>query len=261
VLISQISPGTVRVRGNVGADGIATKVNGAAYTDFKVTGGLNITFGGGNDSVYFSPIAPPSFHDVNLNLAGPTTTSTRTLTSTTSFSLLTPPDKDYVSMNEVTIPGWLTINTGIDDDQVYIRDTNVGHSDLKSGAPNTGGITVNTGLGNDIINFDGLRSSHDIIIDAGAGHDRVDVLNGALIDNFMAELGDGDDVMTVNAMNTRLRPNSAKTQISGAGGSDRLTTIGFPAKNLELTGWEYINGTPVFAPVANPVSGGVATKV
>lgn len=261
VLISQIAPGTVRVRGNVGADGIATKVNGAAYTDFKVTGGLNITFGGGNDSVYFSPIAPPAFHDVNLNLAGPTPTSTRTSMNAVSVVTLTPSDKDYVSMNGQTVPGWLTINTGLDDDQVYVRDTNVGHSDLKSGAPNTGGITVNTGLGNDIINFDGLRSSHDINIDAGAGNDRVDVLNGALVDNFMAELGDGDDVMTVNAMNTRLRPNSAKTQISGGNGTDRLTTSGFPARNLELTGWEYVNGLPVLATSLNATTAGVATKV
>jgi hypothetical protein len=248
-----------------------SKINGAAYTDFQVTGKLDIAFGGGNDNVNLGPsfasggssnsgsiLGALSFHDVNLNLAGPATTTTRTTTSTVT---LNPPDKDLVSINGLTIPGWLTINTGADNDQVFVRDTNVGHSDLKSGAPSTGGIKVTTGLGNDTINFDGLRSSHDIDIDAGAGNDRVDVLNGAVVDNFMAELGDGDDVMTVNNFSAISHTTIAKIRISGGNGTDSLTTMGFPSRNPELTGWEYINGNPIFAPVVNTLSGGVATKI
>jgi hypothetical protein len=136
---------------------------------------------------------------------------------------------------------------------VYVRETSVGHSDLKSGAPNTGGIKVNTGLGNDKIYFDGLASAHDINIDAGAGHDTVDVLNGAVIDNFMAQLGEGDDVMSITNLNTRLQPSTAKTQISGAGGVDRLTISGSPFKSLETTGWEYINGVRVLSSLTGNV--------
>jgi hypothetical protein len=271
VVISQLAPGTVRVRGGVTADGTVSKINGAAYTDFQVTGGLNIAFAGGNDSVILGPslatggsgnsgfiLGAPSFHNVTLNMGGPTTTTTRSLTSTVT---LTPADKDYVSINRAAIPGWLTINTGVGDDRVYVRETSVGHSDLRTGAPNTGGITVNTGLGNDTIYFDGLASAHDINIDAGAGNDRVDVLNGAVIDNFMAQLGDGDDVMSINNLKTRLQPGTAKTQISGAGGVDRLTISGSPFRNLEMTGWEYFNGNPIFAPLVNPLSSGVAAKL
>src|SRR5215213_3384867 len=135
VIISQLAPGTVRVRGGVTADGTMSKINGAAYTDFQVTGGLNIAFAGGNDHVNLGPssaiggggnsgliLRAPSFHDVTLNLGAPTTNTTRTLTSTVA---LTPPDKDYVSINRATIPGWLTINTGLDDDKVYVRETSV----------------------------------------------------------------------------------------------------------------------------------------
>jgi hypothetical protein len=266
VLISQISPGTVRVRGNW-IDGDATKVNGQDHVDFQVTGKLNITFGGGNDSVYFSAIAPPAFNDVNLNLAGPTTTSTTarttptTVTSTPTFGTLNPPDKDTVVINGATIPGWLTINTGAGDDQVTIIDTSVGKSDLKSGAPNTGGITVNTGLGNDTIYFNDLRSSHDININAGAGNDKVDILNGAVVDNFMADLGDGDDVLSISSLRTMAQSNSDKTRILGGNGTDRITRTGTPFKNLEMTGWEYINGVRVLTPIVDTLTGGVATNL
>src|SRR3954469_19745627 len=55
VVISQVAPGTVRVRGGVTADGTMSKINGALYQDFQVTGGLNIVFGGGNDTVNLGP--------------------------------------------------------------------------------------------------------------------------------------------------------------------------------------------------------------
>lgn len=256
VLISQISPGTIRVRGNMTADGTATKINGAAFVDFKVTGGLKVTFGGGNDEVVFSPIAPPSFQNVTLDLAAPV--QTRTTLTAKSLAPFTPPDKDKVVLNGAIIPGQLTINTGADDDLVMVIDTVVGKANLKSGSPNTGGITVNTGLGNDTIYFNGLSSNHDINIDAGAGHDKVEMLNGAVIDKFMAELGDGDDLLTINSVNTRLQ-GTGKTRFSGGNGTDRLTMSGSPFRGLEKTGWEYINGMPVFTPVANPASTGVLT--
>jgi hypothetical protein len=259
VVISQVAPGKVRVTGGVLPDGTVTKINGATEKIFTVSGGLNVTFGGGNDSVTFHKLAPPKFNNVSLDLAAPTTTNT-SLTFA-SLSPITPQDKDRVWMSGATIPGWLTINTGADDDQVYVFNTNVGKTDLKSGAPNTGGITVNTGLGNDLIYFDGLRSNHDINIDAGAGHDKVDVLNGAVIDNFMAELGDGDDVMTIRNVNATKQSNSDTTRISGGGGTDQLTMSGSPFKNMQRTGWEYINGVRIITPVFDAVTSGLTLSV
>jgi hypothetical protein len=268
VVVSQVVPGTVRVRGGVTADGTTSKVNGVAYKDFQVTGGLNIAFGGGNDTVYLGPSAntsaggssggvlgAPSFHDVTLNLAAPTTTTSRTSTSTTSFIAVSPPDKDQVTLNGLKIPGLLTINTGADDDKVTVLNTIVGQSNLKSGSPNSGGITVNTGLGNDVIAFDGLASNHDINVDAGAGNDKLDVRNTSVIDNFMAELGDGDDVMSIY----NLSATSAKSRISGGNGTDRVTSSWFfSGPTTEVVGWEYINGVqqPLFS-----LSGDLVTRV
>lgn len=143
VVISQIGTNKVRVMGGVLADGTVTKVNGAAYKDFTVSGGLNVTFGGGNDSVTFHKLAPPKFQNVSLDLAAPP--STNTSMTFTSVMPLASQDKDYVWMSGATIPGTLTINTGDDNDQVYIFNTSVGKTDLKSGAANTGGIRSRRG--------------------------------------------------------------------------------------------------------------------
>lgn len=249
VSISQIAPGTVRVKGGPAADGTISKVNGQLYTDFKVTGGLNIAFGGGNDDVTLAGVTPPSFHDVNVDLGAPLTT--RTTITTTSLVSVTPADRDRITVNGLRIPGWLTINTGADNDQVSVLNTSVGQSNLKSGTANTGGINVNTGLGDDTITFDGLRSNHDINIDAGAGQDKVEVLNGAVVDNFMAQLGDGDDVLTINNLNTTIQAGT--TRILGGNGTDRITMSAYSPRSPELTGWEYINGNRVFATLSTNV--------
>ena len=79
VIVSQIAPGNIRVAGNATTtDSSVSKINGnskvktpAAFQDFNVTGGLVVKFGGGSDLVVFDESAPPTFKDVNIDLAAP----------------------------------------------------------------------------------------------------------------------------------------------------------------------------------------------
>jgi len=272
VMISQIVPGTIRVHGvSPSAGGSASKINGATFKDFKVTGGLVVNFGGGNDSVTFTDIAPSSFKNVDLNLAAPPPVVSKGATSVknaksgiTAALPLNLPDKDRVTISGATISGWLTINTGADDDSVNVANTTVGHSvsgDLTNPF-GVGGITINTGAGNDFIHLENLASNHDVIFDAGTGEDRAEVINVAVLDNFMAELGDGSDIMSVDGLYTGFQTSADKTRISGGNGIDSLTTTGqFPTWNREITGWEYINGFRVGLPEVFMPGGGVLERV
>lgn len=67
----------------------------------------------------------------------------------------------------------------------------------------------------------------------------------------MAELGDGDDLLAIHNFNPSLQGISDITTIAGGGGTDQLTMSGSPFKNMQRTGWEFING------VASPT---LATK-
>ena len=77
----------------------------------------------------------------------------------------------------------------------------------------------------------------------------------------MAELGDGDDVMSISSLRTMAQSNSDITRILGGNGTDRITRTGTPFKNLEMTGWEYINGVRVLTPNVDTLTGGVATNL
>jgi hypothetical protein len=147
VIISQIAPGRIRVTGNIlVGDGTDTKINGAAFQDFDVPGGLYVNFGGGNDGVVFDPKAPPTFGDVSLNLAAPPVL-VRSMTSTGASFVGTPinPDKDIVEIWAGTIRGSLTINTGADNDWIDVRNATIGDG---VGVDN---VTINSGTGADVV--------------------------------------------------------------------------------------------------------------
>jgi hypothetical protein len=79
----------------------------------------------------------------------------------------------------------------------------------------------------------------NIMLDAGAGHDTMELSNVLALDNLFALLGDGDD--TLNVMN--LFQPTGVARIDGGAGYDRLTKSGsYPTARLEQTGWEVING-------------------
>jgi hypothetical protein len=291
VLISQIAPGRIRVTGNsTTTDGTTSLVNGLAYQDFNVTGNLSVNFGGGSDLVVFDGGAPPSFQDVTLNLGAPPLLVAAKTFAIGGDTIKSAPDKDNVMMWGATVRGSLTVNTGADNDWIYIANAQIGDGigtdnvTINSGAgadsvqlknlPGTingtidvqtysslsetdadvawfehtyaaGNINVRTGGGNDLIHFDNLTSYKDINLDFGTGDDTGEIKQVLAVDNFFANLGDGNDSLAIND----LYGGTGKTSILGGTGFDSLTRTGtyFPTHDVDQSGWEMINGRLVLS--------------
>jgi hypothetical protein len=294
VIISQIAPGKIRVSGNhTTTDGsLSLVMNGnskvktaAAFQDFNVTGGLSVTLGGGSDLVVFDQSAPPTFTNVNIDLAAPPIVAAPMTAGGTGGVIA--PDNDNLIMWAAKINGNLTVNTGVGNDWVYIANTPItGNVTINTGAgadtaqlenlPGTiggsvdiqlysslaekdadtawldhvyayGNINVRAGDGADIIHLDNVTSYKDFNLDAGAGDDRLEVNDVCAVDNFFAKLGDGNDVANI----TDLYIINKKAQIDAGNGNDSLNRTGaFPtAAQTTLSNFEWINGRPVL--VAN----------
>ncbi len=266
VMISQVAPGTVRVAGGTLADGTMSKINGAASQDFTVPGNLVVRLGGGNDSFSCSGVAPPTFNDVNIDVA-----------ATAGF--INSPDKDNVHLSYATIKGSVTVNTGADNDQVGMVGSSIAGNvsiNTGAGADNVylqnltgtvggavdiqtfsslaekdadnvslisdnvfGNINVRTGDGSDFFLIYNVTSHRDFNLDAGAGGDSLQLINVAALDNFFANLGDGND----NFSASNLFVNGV-TKIDGGTGYDQLgTKDAFPTHAVK-TNFESINGVP-----------------
>lgn len=147
VAVSQLTNGKIRV---AAAAGSATLINGAAFQDFTVTGDLNVNFGGGNDLVVFDQAAPPAVNNINLNVgvasAAPGT------------------DDDNVILWSVKSRGSVFIDTGADDDWVFIS-----------------GAKIGDGVGVD-----------NLYVNMGAGADSVTLKNAPLL----GDLGGSVDIQT-----------------------------------------------------------------
>jgi hypothetical protein len=234
--------------------------------------------------VVFDGAAPPSFENVTLNMGAPPLVIAKT-TSLTTDSIKTVPDKDNVMMWNANIRGSLTVNTGADNDWVFIANAKIGDNvgtdnvTINTGAgadtvqlknlPGTingaidvttysslsetdadvawfehvyasGYITARTGGGNDIIHLDNVTSYRDINLDFGTGDDTGEIKQVLAVDNFFANLGDGNDKLAIND----LYGGTGKTSILGGAGYDSLTKTGtyFPTRNVDQSGWEVING-------------------
>jgi hypothetical protein len=142
VLISQVAPGQISVSSKLAPDGSASLINGQASQIFNVSGGLIVNFGGGSDLVIFDGSAPPTFQDVNLNMGAPTAQPLNT------------PDVDQVIMFNANIRGSLTVNTGADNDWVFLGNADIGDD---VGIDN---VTINAGAGSDAVT---LKNLHGII--------------------------------------------------------------------------------------------------
>jgi hypothetical protein len=298
VIISQIAPGRVRVSSNATTtDGTYSKINGAASQDFNVSGGLVVKFGGGSDLVVFDQSAPPTFKDVNIDLAAPPLVIKAAAKTANAVPTALPVDNDNLIMWGANINGNLTVNTGVGNDWVYIANTPItGNVSINTGAGADtaqlqnmvgtiggsvdiqlysslaekdadvawldhvaayGNINVRGGDGADLIHLDHVTSYKDFNLDAGAGDDKLEINYACAVDNFFAKLGDGNDNATV----TDLYTIHGKTQLDGGNGSDSLTKTGaFPTVQLTQTGFEWVNGRPVLT-VANPVSTTMAAKI
>ena len=246
VLISQIAPGKIRVQQNSTSDGSFSKINGRSSQDFNVTGSLTVNFGGGSDLVVFDGAAPPSFENVTLNMGAPqplVLAKTTSVKGSATDAIKTLPDKDNVMMWNANIRGSLVVNTGADNDWVFIANATIGDNvgtdniTVNSGAgadtvtlknlPGTinGAIdittysslseadadtvwlehvyardymTARTGGGADLIHFDNVTSYRDINLDFGTGDDRGEINQVLAVDNFFANLGDGNDNLAIN---------------------------------------------------------------
>jgi hypothetical protein len=287
VIVSQIAPGRIRVTGNyTTTDNTLSKVNGAAFQDFNVSGGLTVKFGGGSDLVVFDQLAPPTFTNVNIDLAAPPIVATQMAMAKTVGGVATPfyaPDKDNLIMWGANITGNLTVNTGADSDWVFIANTPIG-----------GNVSINTGAGADtaqLKNMPGLiggsvdiqlysslaekdadvawldhvYANGNINVRAGDGADLLHLDNVTSYKDFNLDAGAGDDRLEANdvcavdnffaslgegndaADIKNLYVIHGKTQIDAGNGSDSLTKSGaFPTSQVTQTSFEWINGRPVF---------------
>jgi hypothetical protein len=278
VLISQISTQVgkdrIRVTGLPIGSGKGSLINGKTSQDFVVTGDLTVNFGGGDDLVNFDASAAPNFRDVTLNMGAPPLGVTADPTARTASS-----DKDSVMLWDEHIRGSLTVNTGIDDDWVFVANGSIGNNitvntgagvdevDVKfltgqlagaidiqtfvSGEKDLdavvldqvtalGNISIRTGDGGDDIELHQVTSFKKLSLDAGAGDDTVKLDYVIAVDNFMASLGDGNDVITVNDL---YLPTGMGT-IDGGAGSDKLTMSGAFPTGVVKTHVEWINGVP-----------------
>lgn len=298
VIISQIAPGRIRVSGNyTTTDNTLSKINGAAYQDFNVSGGLSVKFGGGSDLVVLDQTAPPKFTNVNVDLAAPPIVAAPMVKTAGGSTPLLPVDNDNLIMWGANITGNLTVNTGAGDDWVFISNTPIGGNvsiNTGSGADTAqlqdmpgliggsidiqlysslgekdadcawldhvyanGNINVRAGDGADIIHLDNVTSYKDFNLDAGAGNDSLSVNDVCAVDDFFASLGDGNDAATIND----LYVIHNKTQIDGGAGVDSITKTGsFPTTHVTQSNFEWVNGRPVLV-VSNPVATKVASRV
>ena len=282
VVVSQLSPGRIRVSSNSTSDGSSSLINGAAFQDFNVTGGLSVNFGAGNDLVVFDQLNPVKFTNVNINMGAPPPVVSQ-FAKVGVDTTLNPPDKDNVIMWGAEITGSLTVNTGDGNDWVYIANTPIGgNATINTGAgadtaqlknlPGliggavdiqlytslsekdgdvawlervyaNGNINIRGGDGDDILHLDNVTAYQDFNLDAGAGNDRLEADDVCAVDDLFARLSDGNDSADLR----NLYVIHGRTQIDGGNGSDSLTKSGaFPTAQLTQTGFEWINGRLVF---------------
>ncbi len=295
VLVSQISPGKIRVTGNATTtDGTLSKINGAASQDFNVTGGLVVRFGGGSDLIVFDGGAAPKFTNVDIDTAAPPILAQPLIVN---GGVLAPTDRDNVILWGANITGNLTVNTGADADWVYVANTSIGGNvsvntgsgadtfELKNTVGIVGGsvdvqlysslaekdadtawfdhayaygnINVRGGDGADLLHLESVTSYKDFNLDAGAGDDKLEMSDVCAVDNFFTQMGEGNDAVTSNG----LYVINGKTQIDGGAGSDSITKTGaFPTAQLTQSSFEWVNGRLVLV-VAQPINTGVLARV
>src|SRR5262245_61910722 len=157
VVISQLPGGQIRVSGNaqISNPGVSSHINGQAYQDFTVPGGLFVNFGAGNDRVIFTDdtAAAPHFTSVSINVAAPEPLVIGRNVSATNTSVKTGPDADQVFIFSAVTTGNMTITTGRDHDWISVGQ-DVPWNELNIG----GNLSINSGAGADTVNM--LTTQH-----------------------------------------------------------------------------------------------------
>lgn len=297
VLISQLPDGRIRVKGNgILADNSVSKVNGAAFQDFTVPGSLSVRFGGGNDLVILSELAPPSFDNVTIDVAAPPAVLGRAFLKLPSVM---PTDRDVVLFTANT-RGSVKINTGEGNDWVFVSDSNIGDA-----YDNSQNLLINTGAGADTVQVESnhgvmqiqgsveivtyasvletdadlvwverVQVLNDIRVRTGGGADQI-FMYGSFVNHLLDfDAGAGNDQMTLENLTVVDRlmaqlgggDDSLTTKglgtdfltLAGGGGNDSLTkSADEHIGQRQESGWEWINERPVLGGV---FTGTVLTK-
>jgi hypothetical protein len=130
-------------------------VNGAAYQDFMIPGGLFVNLGSGHDRLHLGfdgGASAPIFASMSINMTG----SDLVIAQKSASTLVGPgtifngPDDDQVFGWGFHSRGAVSINTGRGDDWVFIGTSTIGDG---LGADN---LTINTGSGADTASLKGL---------------------------------------------------------------------------------------------------------
>ncbi|MBA3480645.1 MAG: hypothetical protein H0T51_02415 [Pirellulales bacterium] len=209
VRVHQLANGMVRVEGAEANDGTANKslVNGAAFQDFMIPGGLFVNLGGGHDRLHLGfdgAGSAPIFASMSINMAAP-----EMVIAQRSASLLLGHDTVFNTPDDDQVFGWgfhsrggVTIKTGRGDDWVFIGTSTIGDG---WGADN---LTINTGAGADTASIKGTTLLGNLRIQTFANSAENDGdfvwLDSALDANFNTRatyitgntevyMGEGDD--------------------------------------------------------------------
>jgi hypothetical protein len=219
-----------------------------------VDGNVNVRMGGGDDGFY---VTNPNFADANVDWLG--------LQTNGSMTVDTGAGNDTAYLRNLRIAGNFSINTGAGADTLDMRQTRIaGETGIPAAVSgnlsvqmfastaeadadsatfettgSTGSMTVLMGGGNDVLKLTNVFTGHDLNLDAGAGDDNVQLTEVTAIDNFFANLGDGNDVLTVNDLSIVY----GKGTIDGGAGTDSMTKTGyFPTGQVTQANFEWING-------------------
>jgi hypothetical protein len=211
------------------------------------------------------------------------------------------PDNDDVIIWGINTRGSMTVNTGDGDDWVYIADSMIGDGvgtdnlsiytgagadsveikDIPSTLPGNifiqtyaslaetdadvvwfehvysrGDMQILLGGGNDLFHMESSSTLHDLYLDAGAGDDTATIQNVVAVDLFMAQMGDGNDSLSIDYL------WGDKFSFQGGGGVDHLAkTANVFGHSLDQSGWEYINGRPVWIVTGVVSTGALTTKL
>jgi hypothetical protein len=258
VQISQIDAGKIRVEGTLASDGLNSKINGSAFQDFDVTGGLFVKFGAGNDTVNFSNGTGwrIDFSQIQIDVAA-SAASRVTTTSLTGMSPVMPPDNDIVFLGNFHTVGSVSVNTGVGNDTVTVLNGLVGEPGMTPA-----NLSINTGAGVDLVRvksddthqtfitgtldvqaFSSLAEADqdfvflekfgvqgDLHVRTGGGNDTIAMTNlGATKLDFDAGAGADSAVLSgVSAIDSIMAHLGE--------GDDTLSTEGLYTKNLQLFG-------------------------
>jgi hypothetical protein len=207
VRVYQLANGMVRVEGAEANDGTANKslVNGAAYQDFMIPGGLFVNLGGGHDRLHLGfdgAGSAPIFGSMSINMAAP--------------------DPVIAQRSASLVAGPGTIFNGPDDDQVF-----------GWGFHSRGGVTVKTGRGNDWVFMgpstigDGLGVDN-LTINTGAGADTVSLKGITLLGSLYATTysnaaeNDGDTIWIDSNWDGKTTYITGNAELRMGGGADNL---------------------------------------